>query len=367
LPQCVDGKYTPYKNKCVDSGGCDYKCDKESPCGAECSSDDDCDKVNKLCQGNIAHIGTCDNECKCIYTEKEDGDCGASGKICENGACVSIVECNDNDGDGYGVCPDCGTENECSYDGDDCDDNPAVCGEDCHPGKSEICDGLDNNCVGGIDEGCACIPGNTQDCSKQDGICAGSVEICIAPGTWPSCDYTTYSAYDSNYEATESTCDNIDNDCDGSVDNGLTAPSQTCYNGLGECRRSGTEYKSCNGASGWSSGYSGCTAVAAPSSIEICDGLNNDCDGETDEGVDCGTTSCTYPHTTGSCPNPCGVSDCETCTPTCSCEDDWYDADNNLAANGCELYCTNPCGPSSFPGYCEHPTKGTCFGGGACC
>ncbi len=59
----------------------------------------------------------------------------------------------------------------------------------------------------------------------------------------------------------------------------------------------------------------------------------------------CGTTSCTKPHTVGSCTNTCKSSGagCNTCTPSCSCAAGWNDCDNNMA-DGCETNgacCTN--------------------------
>jgi uncharacterized protein (TIGR03382 family) len=72
--------------------------------------------------------------------------------------------------------------------------------------------------------------------------------------------------------ASAETCDGLDNDCDGVVDQGLT---RSCSNACG----AGTE--SCH-AGVWD----GCSAAPVASS-ETCDGVDNDCDGQTDEpGVD---------------------------------------------------------------------------------
>jgi len=76
-----------------------------------------------------------------------------------------------------------------------------------------------------------------------------------------------------------------------------------------------------------------------PSATEICDGIDNNCDGNIDENCDCGITSCDPDgtlHLVGECPNPClGADGCGTCTPTCTCQDGYSDCDDDLS-NGCE-------------------------------
>ena len=76
----------------------------------------------------------------------------------------SINTCIDNDHDGYGVCPNCGINNGCTYNGNDCDDS--VLGADkikdtfddgkiINPSQADDCsqyDSIDNNCDGQIDE-----------------------------------------------------------------------------------------------------------------------------------------------------------------------------------------------------------------------
>ncbi|MBW2991532.1 putative metal-binding motif-containing protein [Candidatus Woesearchaeota archaeon] len=56
-----------------------------------------------------------------------------------------------------------------------------------------------------------CTENETQDCPLQQGVCAGTTQTCIN-GSWTECDYG------SNYETEEATCDELDNDCNGFVD-----------------------------------------------------------------------------------------------------------------------------------------------------
>jgi len=73
--------------------------------------------------------------------------------------------------------------------------------------------------VGGI-----CINGETQLCPFQSGVCYGSEQTCTGE-TWPGCDYSGISGY----ESTETTCnDGLDNDCDGNVDTADTDCAEEC-------------------------------------------------------------------------------------------------------------------------------------------
>lgn len=125
----------------------------------------------------------------------------AAGETCVADRCEVPMGCVDNDNDGYGMM--------CSA-GDDCDDaNP-----DAHPGATEICDGADNNCDGATDEGFSV----GSACTTGSGACqaTGTTE-CAADGT------TTCNAMPVG---TAEVCDGIDNDCDGTIDNGVCAICQ---------------------------------------------------------------------------------------------------------------------------------------------
>jgi len=69
-----------------------------------------------------------------------------------------------------------------------------------------------------------CIPGQTKLCAMQQGVCSGSIMQCPSSGFWaPDCDYTTipfYSVVDS--------CDNRDNNCNGSVDEDYPLKNTIC-------------------------------------------------------------------------------------------------------------------------------------------
>jgi hypothetical protein len=100
------------------------------------------------------------------------------------------------------------------------------CAPGCQP--EESCgggegNGLDDNCNGTVDEGCTCTPGTVRDCfngppDRRDvGACSDGVMSCNEFAIWDACGMGVFP--------TNEACDGVDNDCNGTADDGLTGCS----------------------------------------------------------------------------------------------------------------------------------------------
>jgi hypothetical protein len=261
-----------------------------------------------------------------------DNDC--DGEIDEG---VGTVFYADADGDGFGGRTEsvaCERPEGFVDDSTDCDDlDPAA-----HPGADEVCDDIDNDCDGAIDQddpdvdlstvstyyidedgdGYGTDASSTEACSTPEGH-ADNADDCddtdalIHPETrwYPDADDDSYGdeaavtvgceapddhileggdcddlAPEVNPEALER-CDGVDNNCDGAVDEDSAVDASTWYadgdgDGVGI---DGDTVTACDPPEGYAATAGDCDDAEPanfPGNVERCDGIDNDCDGGAD-------------------------------------------------------------------------------------
>ena len=245
---------------------------------------DECDGIDNNCNGEIDEDVTFDRDGdghttpdSCLGTKDDCNDnwpdiYAGAPEICDgsDNDCDGLIDENltfDLDGDGYTA------PGSCEGSGDDCnDDNLNI-----HPFKQELCDGLDNDCDGVVDEGAAWSDLGAA-CSSGTGECeAGGVKVCDPnnPTGATMCNANPASP-------TAEICDGLDNDCDGSTDENPESPAvkgDTCTVGVGQCSRTGVLQCGAD-----SSGFFECSVSPGAPSAEVCgDKIDNDCDGLIDD------------------------------------------------------------------------------------
>jgi hypothetical protein len=293
--QCNDGNPCT-SDSCDPAVGCvnAHKAD-----GTSCDDSNACTQTDTCeagqCQGGSAvvcaaldqcHVagtcdpasGACDNPTAEDGTSCTDGNACTGGDTCNGGSCAAGAPF---------VCDD---QNVCTADSCDtavgCIHEPLTGGETscgtgacrrtitsclngepqtCTPGDPtpEVCDGLDNDCDGTPDNG---NPGGGESCSTgQQGVCAAGTTACVSGAV----------ACEQSAPASVEVCDGLDNDCDGTPDNGNPGGGESCSTGQqGVCAA---------GTTACVNGAVACEQNAQPSA-EVCNGLDDDCDGTPDNG-----------------------------------------------------------------------------------
>ncbi len=229
-----------------------------------------------------------DNDC--------DGDIDDADSSVDLSTALTVH--TDADGDGYGdagaVVLACVAPSGTVADATDCEDgNPAV-----HPGAAEVCNGIDDDCDAAVDDDDGSLDPSTAATwygdGDGDGYGAGATLACVQPtGTVADGTDCDDGAAAVNPGASE-VCNGIDDDCDTLVDDADssldTSTAGTWYSdtdgdGYGALSTGAQACSQPSGTVGDSTDCDDGAATTFPGASELCNGLDDDCDGVDDNGV----------------------------------------------------------------------------------
>ncbi|MCB9618133.1 MAG: hypothetical protein H6721_28240 [Sandaracinus sp.] len=293
-PPCLESqRCLADEGRCVTSCAVEPDADGDGVDAAECGGADCDDTDPDRFPGNVEICDSVGHDEDCDPATFGDRDADGDGF-------VDALCCNDFEG-----------TMRC---GDDCNDRR----RDAHPGVPEVCEGLDNDCDGSIDEGLLRMQWPDADRDLHGDEASEGVMVCPGePGYSPvrdDCDDTAPTRHRAQLEI----CDGLDNDCDGVSDEApVSVPWYPDEDDDGFGAAGGTVVISCAPVPGYSTRSSDCNdadRMVNPAAAERCNGIDDDCDGFADApGTGPGDTE--DDDGDGVADVVCGGSDCDDANP----------------------------------------------------
>lgn len=299
----------PYPgDKCLEIGG-------TKVCGRDCSFDGVCPTSYRCADGTDTNDEYVTKQCQpisgtCECVAANAGQTKPCSETNAIGTCVGVQTCRPPNG--YDACS-------------------------AHVPTGEVCNGRDDDCNGQTDENLGDTTCGVGECRRTVSNCAnGAPQTCVAGSP--------------NTEI----CDERDNNCDSVVDEGFDkmtslehcgACNMPCIraNATAVCGAGMCTIGMCN--PGWTNAdgidLNGCEYPCTPTGAEVCDGVDNDCNGQTDEGFQLATD----PNNCGVCGRVCNVNNGNVMTYACiagqcdiaTCSTGYQNCDQAYAT-GCEQH-----------------------------
>jgi hypothetical protein len=228
--------------------GPDAEPDADPACPGGCRDDEVCREGACVPRGSLCTDVVCPAGQQCVLGQCIPDDpcaemvCPNAGDVCQHGVCISGGA--DNDGDGVTASEDCDDSNVTVF-----------------PGAAELCNGVDDDCDSAIDEafdedgdgfsGCEATPAMLFDCDDSS--------------AWVN-------------PAAEERCNGRDDTCDTEIDEGFDCVQGREIDCETTCASTGRGV--CD-ATCHAPGPAACEPPA-----EVCNGVDDDCDGATDDGFE---------------------------------------------------------------------------------